>query len=119
VPLAQVVFLAETALASLVRRGYFLRMYFWIDIVATLSMALDITALMDAITHDVPGVPSPLNEATFCCLLLKASEAVSATGCHGHWSGSLCCMDNALSIARLSTALSNTAAHDMHCSCLW
>ena len=59
IPLAQVVFLAETALASLVRRGYFLRMYFWIDSIATLSMALDITALMDAITHDLPGVPSP------------------------------------------------------------
>ena len=40
-------------MASMVRRGYFLRMYFWIDSVATLSMALDINALMNAMTHSI------------------------------------------------------------------
>ena len=57
---AQAVFLAETVLASLVRRRYFLRMYFWIDAVATISMALDISSFMDAITHDISQVhPAP------------------------------------------------------------
>lgn len=53
---AQAVFLTETVLASLVRRRYFLRMYFWIDAVATISMALDISSFMDAITHDISQV---------------------------------------------------------------
>ena len=53
---AQAVFLAETVLASLVRRRYFLRMYFWIDAVATISMALDISSFMDAITRDISQV---------------------------------------------------------------
>ncbi|KAK9835000.1 hypothetical protein WJX81_003326 [Elliptochloris bilobata] len=55
----QVVFLTETVLASMVRRGYFLRMYFWIDTVATLSMALDISSLMDAMTHDISQAAGP------------------------------------------------------------
>lgn len=62
---SQVVFLTETVMASMVRRGYFLRMYFWIDSVATLSMALDISALMNAMTHSIsqarPGLRTRLS----------------------------------------------------------
>lgn len=33
----------------MVRKGYFSSLYFWIDLAATISMLLDITALMDSI----------------------------------------------------------------------
>ena len=39
------VFGVETILSSLVRQGYFLQLYFWIDVVAALSMALDVPAI--------------------------------------------------------------------------
>lgn len=62
----QVVFLAETVMASMVRRGYFLRMYFWIDSVATLSMVLDISALMNAMTHSISQARPGLRRCLPC-----------------------------------------------------
>ena len=47
----QVLFVFELTVASLVRASYFASLYFWIDLAATFSMLLDITALMDIIFH--------------------------------------------------------------------
>lgn len=56
VPL-QVVFATETFLYSLLRQKYFLRLYFWIDFVAMLSMLFDIPLL----ANPVGGNPDPLS----------------------------------------------------------
>ncbi len=45
----QVLFSIELTVACLVRKGYFASIYFWIDLAATISMLLDITALMDLV----------------------------------------------------------------------
>ena len=45
----QVLFSFELTVACLVRAGYFASLYFWIDLAATFSMLLDITALMDIV----------------------------------------------------------------------
>ncbi|CAL8467737.1 g7275 [Coccomyxa elongata] len=44
-----VLFSVELTVACLVRKGYFASIYFWIDLAATISMLLDITALMDLV----------------------------------------------------------------------
>ena len=53
----QVVFAAETFMFCLVRKDYFLRLYFWIDLVATLSMLFDIPRL----ANPIGGNPDWLN----------------------------------------------------------
>ena len=41
-----VAFLLELVLASVARPDYFLRFYFWIDLVATISMLFDVPAIV-------------------------------------------------------------------------
>ena len=53
------VFFLEMCISSLARAKYFLRFYFWIDLVATLSMALDIPALIHAVTGEPTGAAGP------------------------------------------------------------
>ena len=48
---AQILFSFELTVACIVRPGYFASLYFWIDLAATFSMLLDITALMDIVFH--------------------------------------------------------------------
>ena len=45
----------ETILSTVVRQGYFLRLFFWIDVVATLSMALDAPLITNKLTHNPDG----------------------------------------------------------------
>ena len=47
---AQIVFALETFAGCLLRKGYFLGMYFWIDFIATFSMFFDIPLILGA-TH--------------------------------------------------------------------
>ena len=51
----QGIFAIETILSSLVRRGYFLRFFFWIDVVAALSMALDVPLITNKLTRNPDG----------------------------------------------------------------
>jgi len=44
-----VLFTAEIIIACYVKRGYFGSFFFWLDVLATLSMFFDIGWLMDAI----------------------------------------------------------------------
>ena len=44
-----VLYLIDTVVGSLVRPGYFGRLYFWIDAVATFSMALEVPSLVAAV----------------------------------------------------------------------
>ena len=45
----QILFSFELSVACWVRPGYLGSLYFWIDLAATFSMLLDITALMDIV----------------------------------------------------------------------
>lgn len=47
----QILFSFELSVACWVRPGYLMSLYFWIDLAATFSMLLDITALMDIVFH--------------------------------------------------------------------
>ena len=51
----QAVFATETIVSSVVREGYFLRLFFWIDVVAALSMALDSPFVTNKMTHNPDG----------------------------------------------------------------
>ena len=50
----QLVFFLETAFGSLLRKGYFLRMYFWIDFTATFSMFFDIALIVNKMGGAAP-----------------------------------------------------------------
>lgn len=44
-------FLIEIILFSLVNKGYFLSFYFWLDLVASVSLVTDIAFIMETITN--------------------------------------------------------------------
>lgn len=49
-PCWQVVFALDVVFGSFTRDGYFLRTYFWIDVVATFSMLLDMPHFVASVT---------------------------------------------------------------------
>lgn len=53
------VFLVDTVLASLSHAGYFGRLWFWCDLVATASMALEVPSLVAALGGSTPSSSSP------------------------------------------------------------
>lgn len=51
----QVIFATETLASCFIRERYFLRLFFWIDVVATISMALDAPLIVNRLTHNSDG----------------------------------------------------------------
>lgn len=49
------IFFLETFASCLFREKYFLRLFFWIDLVAAVSMALDAPLITNRITHNPDG----------------------------------------------------------------
>ena len=47
----QAVFFVETVSGSILRTGYFLRLYFWIDALATVSLGLEACLAPDLCSH--------------------------------------------------------------------
>lgn len=48
-------FATETLASCLIRERYFLRLFFWIDLVATISMALDVPLIVNRVTNNPDG----------------------------------------------------------------
>ena len=63
-------FMIEIILSSIAKEGYFLGFYFWLDLIATLSLILDIGWFMDAIL----GTGGP-NNATSAAKAAKAGRS--------------------------------------------
>lgn len=60
----QVVFAIETLASCVIREQYILRLYFFIDIVATFSMALDVPLIVNSVVNNPDGSGSGAGRPT-------------------------------------------------------
>ena len=60
----QIVFASETIASCIVREQYTFRLFFWIDVVATFSMALDVPLIVNSLVNNPDGPGSGAGRPT-------------------------------------------------------
>lgn len=69
--ISMIMFFVELVLSSISKQDYWLSFFFWLDLIATVSLVTDIDPLVEAITGDQP---TEGNEAGDTATLARASR---------------------------------------------